>query len=176
MPDDTAVQSADAGLARVNALAPEEFRAEFGRCLEVDRWVEGLHFRRPFGSRSELLDAADRIARTLTEDEVAAALARHPRIGEPAGGAETEAGWSRGEQSGFTAAEAGLRERFAAVQADYERRFDRIYLVCAANRSARELLDDLTARMGNDAATEERVVAGELRRIALQRVGKVLDS
>ncbi|GAA1751190.1 2-oxo-4-hydroxy-4-carboxy-5-ureidoimidazoline decarboxylase [Streptomonospora arabica] len=176
MPDDPTLRSADAGLARVNALSPEEFRAEFGRCLGVERWAEELRRRRPFSSRSELLDAADRIARTLTDEEVAAALERHPRIGEHARGARTEAEWSRGEQSGFSAGEAGVRERFAAAQADYERRFDRIYLVCAAHRSARELLDDLTARMGNDAVTEERVVAGELRRIALQRVERVLDS
>ncbi|KIH98533.1 OHCU decarboxylase [Streptomonospora alba] len=175
MPDSAAASAPDPGLARVNALSPEEFATEFGSCLDVRRWIGELRDRRPFASRSALLEAADELARTLTDDEVAAALARHPRIGERAAGTGAESTWSRGEQEGFSAGEAEVRGRFAAAQADYERRFGRIYLVCAEGRPAGELLADLTRRMANDPATEARVVADELRKIALQRVGKVLD-
>jgi 2-oxo-4-hydroxy-4-carboxy-5-ureidoimidazoline decarboxylase len=167
---------ADPGVRRVNALSDDGFRAEFARCLDVDRWVEALLAARPFADRAALLAAADEHARALTAAEVDAALARHPRIGERPAGGGTESAWSRGEQAAFAGGTADVQRAFAEGQAAYERRFGRIYLVCASGRTDRELLADLRQRMDNDPDTEARVVAAELRRIALLRTGKVLDT
>ncbi|WP_046469061.1 2-oxo-4-hydroxy-4-carboxy-5-ureidoimidazoline decarboxylase [Allosalinactinospora lopnorensis] len=177
MPDSVAGDAvSDPGLKRVNTLAPEEFRAEFARCLDIDRWVEALLNKRPFASRAALLDSADAHARLITDDEVASALARHPRIGERASGRSAEAKWSRGEQSAFAEGEAGVQQAFRTRQAEYERRFGQIYLVCASGRSSEELLADIEARMDNDPAAEARVAATELRKISQLRIGKVLDT
>ncbi|CAM3716998.1 2-oxo-4-hydroxy-4-carboxy-5-ureidoimidazoline decarboxylase [Nocardiopsis rhodophaea] len=176
MPDSTTSEVVgDPGLRRVNALSPTEFRTEFARCLDVDRWVRALESERPFASREALLAAADSHARHMTDDEVRTAIARHPRIGERASGDDTESTWSRGEQSAVTADGADSEAAFKAANADYEARFGHIYLVCASGRCSEELLADLRNRMNNDPATETRVVAGEFRKIALLRVGKVLD-
>ncbi|MFC4560879.1 2-oxo-4-hydroxy-4-carboxy-5-ureidoimidazoline decarboxylase [Nocardiopsis mangrovi] len=177
MPDSTAPAGvADPGVRRVNGLSDARFRTELAQCLDVDRWVNALLRERPFADRAALVAAADAHARAITDDEAAAALARHPRIGERAPGADTAAGWSRAEQSGFARDEPAVREAFAAGQAEYERRFGRIYLVCASGLSGAELLDGLRERMGNSPAAEARVVADELRKIALLRVGKVADT
>ncbi|MBB6170880.1 2-oxo-4-hydroxy-4-carboxy-5-ureidoimidazoline decarboxylase [Nocardiopsis mwathae] len=176
MPDSTPGEAvSDPGLARVNALPPAEFHTEFARCLDVDRWVRALAAERPFASREALLAAADTHARGMTDDEVRTAIARHPRIGERAQGTDTESRWSRGEQSAVTAAGADAEAAFRAANAAYEARFGHIYLVCASGRSSQELLDDLKRRMDNDPAAETRVVADEFRKIALVRVGKVVD-
>ncbi|MGI5118442.1 2-oxo-4-hydroxy-4-carboxy-5-ureidoimidazoline decarboxylase [Marinactinospora thermotolerans] len=174
MPESTDT-GVDSGLSRVNALSAEEFQTEFARCLDIDRWVTALERERPFNDRTALFAAADAHARTITDDEVAKALARHPRIGERATGRDTESAWSRGEQAGVDTGRSDVRDAFQAANAEYERRFGQIYLVCASGRSGEELLADLTDRLGNDPATEARVVADELRKIALVRVEKVLD-
>ena len=93
----------DPGLTRLNALTAEDLRTELAQCLDIDRWVRALASEAPFPDRDTLLKHADTHARTITGEEVAGALARHPRIGEKAKGKNTEAGWSRGEQSAFAA-------------------------------------------------------------------------
>lgn len=179
MPDSPAQQdSADpenTGLAWLNALSTPDFRTEFAACLNIDRWVAALEAERPFSSTTALVAAADQHARTVTEDEVATALARHPRIGERATGANTEASWSRGEQSAMATATTNIQEALRAGQATYERRFGHIYLVCASGRSSEDMLADLQSRIGNDPATEARVVAEELRKITLLRVEKLIN-
>lgn len=171
----TSGSTGDPGLDRVNALSSPAFREEFARCLNVDRWVAALDAERPFGSRRELLAAAEAHASPLTVPEVEAALSRHPRIGEKASGGDTESRWSRGEQAAVTAGGDSTEQAFKAANAAYEERFGHIYLVCASGRSPEDLLGDLEARLDNDPEREKRVVGEEFRKIALLRVEKVLD-
>ncbi|GAB3440981.1 2-oxo-4-hydroxy-4-carboxy-5-ureidoimidazoline decarboxylase [Streptomonospora sediminis] len=169
----------DPGLSRLNALPAAALRSELAQCLDVDRWVGALAAEAPFADRGTLLARADAHARDITAEEVATALARHPRIGEQAAGKGTEAAWSRGEQSAF-AAETGdaaaLQRIFRFAQQEYENRFGQIYLVCASGRGPRELLADLVERLGNDPGTELSVVGGELRKIAGLRLAKLLET
>lgn len=170
----------DPGLMRLNSLSARELRTELAQCLDVERWVEDVAAGAPFTDRAALLAAADASARAITSDEVAAALARHPRIGDKPRGEDTEAAWSRGEQSAFSAdtddASARVQRIFAHAQREYEDRFGQIYLVCASGRSSRELLTDLVERLGNDHDTELGVVGGQLREIAKLRLVKLLEN
>ncbi|GHD14670.1 2-oxo-4-hydroxy-4-carboxy-5-ureidoimidazoline decarboxylase [Nocardiopsis kunsanensis] len=170
----------DPGLARLNALTTESLRTELAQCLDIDRWVEEVAAGAPFPDREALLSHADAHARGITGEEVAGALARHPRIGEKAEGKGTEANWSRGEQSAFASgtddAGAKVQRIFAFAQKEYEDRFGQIYLVCASGRGPRELLADLVERLYNDRGTELAVVGDELRKIAGLRLVKLLES
>jgi 2-oxo-4-hydroxy-4-carboxy-5-ureidoimidazoline decarboxylase len=67
-----------------------------------------------------------------------------------------------------------LRGQLAAANAAYEQRFRHVYLVCATGRSAAELLAICRSRLGNDPATERRVVLGELAKINQLRLRKLL--
>ncbi|MBQ1083030.1 MULTISPECIES: 2-oxo-4-hydroxy-4-carboxy-5-ureidoimidazoline decarboxylase [unclassified Nocardiopsis] len=183
MPETTPDQSGDApdpGLARLNTLSRQDLRTELAQCLNVDRWVEAVASEAPYADRRSLLSVADAHAREITSDEVATALARHPRIGEKAKGKDTESAWSRGEQSAFAAdtddASARVQRIFTFAQGEYEGRFGQIYLVCASGRSSRELLADLVGRLGNDPETELTVVGEELRRISGLRLVKLLEA
>jgi 2-oxo-4-hydroxy-4-carboxy-5-ureidoimidazoline decarboxylase len=105
-----------------------------------------------------------------TDDEVTAALADHPRIGERPAGAGANAAMSGREQAGVDPADDALRRRLADGNRRYEDRFGRIYLVRAAGRSGAELLDLLEQRLTNDPETELAVTREQLAEIALLRL------
>lgn len=134
-------------------------------CLAVPRWVRAVLDGRPYESRDALFTVAERAAATLTGAEVEQALAGHPRIGDKTGSAT-----SRAEQSGVDNV-----DEFLAANREYEQRFGRIYLVCAAGRGGSELLADLRSRLANDPDTELAVTVRELGKIALLRLAKVVS-
>lgn len=134
-------------------------------CLAVPRWVRTVLDGQPYDSPEALFAVAERAAATLTAEEVELALAGHPRIGDKTGSAT-----SRAEQSGVDNA-----AEFVTANREYERRFGRIYLVCAAGRGGDELLADLRERLAHDPDTELAVTVRELGKIALLRLAKVVQ-
>ena len=121
---------------------------------------------RPFGTTDALLAAADRAARELSPEDLEAALAGHPRIGERAT-AEHNAAASATEQSGV---EARDRERLLAGNLAYEERFGHVFLIRAAGRTGPEILAELERRLGNPPEAERAETADNLRQIALLRL------
>lgn len=131
-------------------------------CADIPSWAERLAAE-DFADEQSLIDAADRLARDWTDDEVARGLAAHPRIGDKV------AGWSAQEQSGVRPS-----DELVEVNAAYEQRFDRVLLICATGLSGDEIIAAARRRLGNDDATEAAVVKDELRKIALLRLRKAL--
>jgi 2-oxo-4-hydroxy-4-carboxy-5-ureidoimidazoline decarboxylase len=152
----------------------ERLAKELAACCSSQQWVEGILGQRPFADAEELLAASDAGIEALDEGALADALAGHPRIGERPAGADGE--WSRQEQSGVATAPDAVLEEIATANAEYERRFGHVYLVCATGKSAAELLAICRSRLDNDPAAEERVVRGELAKITRIRLARLLDS
>jgi 2-oxo-4-hydroxy-4-carboxy-5-ureidoimidazoline decarboxylase len=150
-------------------MGPEEADSVLRPCLDIDRWVRTLVDQRPYASVDELLAAARTAAKDFTDTEVESALAHHPRIGQRAEGGSAEAALSRSEQGGLTL-DDDVQRRLRAGNEAYEERFGRVFLIRAAGRSAEEILAALEGRLTNDEATEQAVVAGQLREIALLRL------
>ena len=144
-------------------------------CIDVSRWVNEIVAARPFATTDEFYDFAVRSAAPFSHAEVTAALAHHPRIGERAAGNSAEAKLSRGEQATLTL-DADVTTRLAQANAEYEARFDRVFLIRAAGRTSEEILAECQRRLHNDEATELLEVADQLRQIALLRLrGAVTD-
>ena len=143
-------------------------------CCASPSWVARVRAGRPYATPEQLLDAADRACRELSPDDVEEALAAHPRIGERAEGASTEAGWSRQEQASVSDADAVTRERLRERNAAYEARFDRVFLVRAAGRTPEQVLAELERRLGNDPEAERHEVVDQLAQITRLRVEKLL--
>ncbi|WP_317494482.1 2-oxo-4-hydroxy-4-carboxy-5-ureidoimidazoline decarboxylase [Haloechinothrix sp. LS1_15] len=158
-----------------NDAPSEELSPVLHACCDVPSWVRAVLDGRPYRSREELLQRADQAARRLTESEVDRALAAHPRIGERASGEDTESAWSRSEQSGVERDEDTARKLTEANRA-YEQRFGHVFLICATGLGSGEVLSALESRLDNDQETERGVVADELRKIALLRLERVLDT
>ncbi len=161
-------------LAEFNATDRASATAVLSLCIGVPRWVEELADGRPYADRASLLAHAATAAEPFGADEVAAALDRHPRIGERATGPATEAALSRQEQSGIATADAELAESIRRGNLAYEVRFGRVFLIRAAGRSAGEILGQLTARLGNTPDQEDLIVAQQLREIALLRLAGLI--
>jgi 2-oxo-4-hydroxy-4-carboxy-5-ureidoimidazoline decarboxylase len=159
-----------------NAMPAAALERQLLDCCAAGEWSARIVAGRPYESRKDLEAAADAAARALSWADVAQGLAAHPRIGERAVGDSRAAAWSRREQS--AAARSGDEATAAAlVQANlaYEERFGHVFLIFASGRSQEEILAAARARIGNDEATERAIVADELRKIALLRLGKLLD-
>ena len=83
--------------------------------------------------------------------------------------------WSEGEQAGVDAANEKTLLALAKGNEDYEARFDYIFIVCASGKSAREMLQLLETRLGNDPDAELAIAAGEQRKITHLRLDKWLN-
>lgn len=154
---------------RFDELPVDEARALLATCLDVPRWADEVLAGRPYGDAESLLAQASGAAVTLSEDELDAALARHPRIGERAG-AGHDAAHSAREQSGVDRSDTGVLQRLADGNRAYEERFDRVFLIRAAGRDSHEILAELERRLGNDDEAERAETVDQLRQIALLRL------
>lgn len=157
-------------LEEFNALADDEARATVLVWAAVPAWADALIEARPYTSADDLAAAAAAGAARWTAADLDAALAHHPRIGERprGGGAEAEA--SRSEQSSMSSAADDVAAAIAAGNADYERRFGRVFLIRAAGRSPDEMLVELNRRLDNDDAAEAAEATDQLAQIAVLRL------
>jgi 2-oxo-4-hydroxy-4-carboxy-5-ureidoimidazoline decarboxylase len=156
-----------------NAAPDDVVTATLLACCDVPSWAAAVCAGRPYADVDAVLQAADDAARTLRPDDVERALAAHPRIGERAEGGGTSAAWSRAEQSRVG---DGTRQALLDANRAYEKRFGRVFLICATGLDGDQILGALRERLDNDDDTESAVVADELRKIALLRLGKALQS
>ena len=162
-------------LAEFNT-APDDVAGEMlTACCDVPSWVDAVREGRPYVDVAEALELADKSARSFAPDDVDRALAAHPRIGERAAGSTTEAAWSRQEQSGVSR-DTATQDALVEGNRAYEEKFNRVFLICASGLSGEQILTALEARLDNDPATESAVVADELRKIAVLRLERLLDS
>lgn len=166
-------------VATFDAMPTHEASAILETACGSSAWVSGMVARRPFGTLHRLLLVADELWWSLGPDAWREAFDHHPRIGERdvavAQGERAQA-WSAQEQSGVSSAASDVREALARANAEYERRFGHIYLVCATGKTADDMLALLRQRMANDPDTELRVAAGEQAKITRLRLRRVFET
>lgn len=144
------------GMARFNRLRPESAAELLWQCLPVDRWVETIVDGRRYASLDDLFEVARQAALPFTGAELEAGLAGRgtpqflstPRGGEAVG-------------------EARIGEQLAAGFCTYEQRFGRPFLIRTAGRLPAQILVQLWDRLGHDVDTEDKVLAQQLRELAL---------
>jgi 2-oxo-4-hydroxy-4-carboxy-5-ureidoimidazoline decarboxylase len=157
-----------------NALPAARLEEDLLACCAAPAWGAAIIAKRPYHDKSEIIAAGDAAAKTLSWDEVLDGLSAHPRIGERAAGETREAAWSRHEQS--AAARGAEHQALVTVNRAYEERFGQVFLIFASGRTREEIVAAARERLTNDDETERRVVAEELRKIALLRLERVLDA
>ncbi|WP_146341057.1 2-oxo-4-hydroxy-4-carboxy-5-ureidoimidazoline decarboxylase [Nesterenkonia sp. NBAIMH1] len=162
-------------LSEFNDASADQAGEVLSTCAPVASWRAGLLARRPYASFDELSRTAADLAEGWTDQEVDAALAHHPRIGEKVSGDDAEAAASRREQGELTADEQA-RIDWIEANRQYEARFDRIFLIRAKGRSSEEMLEHLQRRLSHDAETENEVRRQQLAEIALLRLEESLRS
>ena len=156
-------------MERFNELPAGQAEKELLTCCASPAFARAVAGGRPYPDRDALIAAADAALRALTWADISDALAAHPRIGERPAGADRESAWSRREQSGIDAG-----DELVAANKEYEERFGHVFLIFATGKDRAQVLAAARQRLGNDDATEREVVHGELRKIALLRLGKLV--
>jgi 2-oxo-4-hydroxy-4-carboxy-5-ureidoimidazoline decarboxylase len=144
--------------------------------------------RRPLADEAALLAAANEMWRNLAQSDWIEAFESHPRVGEsrPSGlkaqsspvvdSRDQSVGWSAQEQSNVTDSDVAAKAALADANREYERRFDRIFIVCATGKSALEILEILRRRLKNDGETELLEAAEQQRQIMEIRLRKWLQA
>ena len=150
-------------------------------CCGAPAWARAMTAARPFEDLGALLRLADRTWWSLTEADHLEAFAAHPRIGARASEPDhthadpRAATWSASEQAQVDDADALLRDRLFAANADYAARHGFSFIVCATGKSAATMLDALEQRLGNDRETELRIAAEEQAAITRLRLTKLVE-
>ncbi len=164
-------------VARWNSLPDSEAVNEILPCCGSRAWARALAGRRPLGDAATLLYASDEVWRGLTESDWMEAFASHPRIGEsraPESALAQSRSWSAQEQREVAAAGDAVKIALAEANREYERRFHRVFIVCATGKPAAEILEILQRRLGNDVETELQEAAEQQRQITHIRLKKWL--
>jgi OHCU decarboxylase len=164
-------------LRDLNVLPPGEAEELLLACCGSRKWAQSLVERRPYRDVDDLLATSDDVWSRLTPHDWREAFSRHPRIGERAtAGSGVERRWSGGEQSRAQRAAAPVLADLATANAEYERRFGHVFLICATGKSAEEILAAARHRLDNDPERELSVAAEEQRQITHLRLRKLLDT
>jgi 2-oxo-4-hydroxy-4-carboxy-5-ureidoimidazoline decarboxylase len=162
-------------LADFNTERPDRAAEALRPCNAAPRFARELVAGRPYGDVDALVARAGEVVRGLPWDEVQAALAAHPRIGDRMAGSSAEARASRREQEAVQDAGDDVRAALAEGNRTYEQRFDQVFLIRAAGRSPAEMLAELRRRLGNDEAAERAEVTEQLAQITALRVRELVS-
>jgi allantoicase len=165
-----------ARLRWLNSLPQNAARKMFLNCCGSTKWCEAMLSQRPFASIQHLLDVAEHACDVLEAEDWKQAFAAHPQIGEKKIGAPEQAQrWSEAEQAGAAGASAEVQKRLQQRNQDYHSRFGYIFIVCASGQSGEAMLATLERRLHNDPPTEQKVAAGEQRKITKLRLQKLVN-
>jgi allantoicase len=152
------------GIAALNALAPDVARSGLLSCCGSGRFADQMAAARPFEDLPALLRASERTFLGLGEADWLAAFAAHPRLGQPAVGRSAQ------EQAGLQGADPPLLAELSRLNEDYRARHGFIFILCAAGRSAAEMVDALRARLSEPRARELATAAEEQAAITALRL------
>ena len=163
---------------RWNELDAEAAAREILPCCGSHAWAAAVAAQRPFVDAQQLFAASDRIWMALPEPDWREAFDSHPRIGQqhaPSATAQSLS-WSSAEQRAAVSPDEAVKLALAEGNRQYEERFGRIFIVCAAGKSAEEILAILNTRMQNTAADELLEAAEQQRQITQLRLRRWLGA
>jgi allantoicase len=165
-------------LEEINSPDASDAESMFQDCCGSSKWAKRMATARPFESEGDLLAKAFTIWSELETVDWLEAFAAHPRIGETKAAAtqqERSAVWSSGEQSGMNSADENLKSQLAELNRKYYEKFGFIFIVCATEKTASEMLELCRTRLRNDRETEIANAAAEQQKITEIRLKKLLS-
>ncbi len=165
-------------LRRWNQLPSGEAELEILPCCGSKVWAHRTAAGRPFANEASLLAASEDVWRSLGEADWIEAFRSHPRIGETRAEQpphDRSAAWSAQEQREAAAGGDVVKIALAEANREYERRFNRIFIVCANGKTATEILEILRRRLQNDVETELREAVEQQWQIMQLRIRRWLS-
>ncbi len=144
-------------------------REELERICTSKRWQQEMSIRMPFDSANALLRSAEIAFTKLKENDWLEAFAGHPMIGDLdslqkkyAQGKEL----SEKEQQSVKQATNDVLQELLTLNHAYHDKFGFIFIVCATNKSAEEMLSILKKRIERPRDEELQLAAVEQQKIS----------
>lgn len=165
-------------LAWLNELSAAKAEAAFLDCCGSGEWAKAMTRSRPFLMLEHLFTTAEKIWFALPiADRLEAYAANRPSgSGESVGEqADLSALWFRSEQPAMVEADLQVSISLAEAIRVYEEKFGFIFIVCAAGKTAEEVLALCRARSGNSVQTELEIAAEEQGKITEARLAGLLE-
>lgn len=158
-------------LNEFNCAELEAARQILLECCGSDRWVNAIAASKPFQSPDNLYETAEKVWWSLNPSDWLEAFSKHPKIGERKG----LSAWSSDEQHGMDGAADVVAARMAHKNFEYQEKFGWIFLICAAGKSADEMLGELERRLLCDRDSEMHTAAAEQAKITRLRLAKAFE-
>ena len=155
-------------LADLNRLPRYRAEEEFLKCCASKAWARTMARRRPFANINRLLQAAGEIWWSMDAGDWREAFEAHPRIGD-----RKVSGAPAQEQSGMNRATSAVASAIEVANQEYFEKFGFIFIICAAGKTAEEMLENLRFRLANPPDQELRIAAEEQNKITLLRLKKL---
>ena len=165
------------GVEWINTASVPELESFFRRCCTCGAWIKRMVAGRPYNSRGSVLKAADGNWQGLDESEYLQAFEGHPMIGDIQSlgmkYADTRT-FSYEEQSKVLTASQEILQALVTGNAEYTARFGFVFLVCATDKNAGEILAILQARLRNTRDMEIQHAGQEQGKITHIRLERLL--
>lgn len=143
------------------------------RICTSQRWQQEMNIRMPFDSVDSLLRSAEIAFTKLKENDWLEAFAGHPMIGDLN---SLKKKYSQGkdlsekEQQSVKQATNDVLQELLTLNREYLDKFGFIFIVCATNKSAEEMLSLLKARINRSRDEELEQAAIEQQKISKIRM------
>jgi 5-hydroxyisourate hydrolase/2-oxo-4-hydroxy-4-carboxy-5-ureidoimidazoline decarboxylase len=161
-------------LSNFNNLDRETAKQHLFACCGATKWADLMMQHFPFSSEKQLVDLSTDIwYDQCIEGDWRESFTHHPKIGDVKSLTEKFAGK---EQAGVAVATEVTINALAQANADYEKKFEFIFIVCATGKSATEMLQLLLDRLQNTMDEELHIAMGEQQKISIIRFKKLLTS
>ena len=159
-------------LYRINDLDEAAAIAFFTTFCGAERWARRMASSRPIRRVADLMEAADQAFEGMRPADWLEAFNHHPRIGDVDGATELDGGdgCSVDEQAQVRIGAQETLDTLTEENKKYEETFGYIFIVCAAGKSADQILSLLRTRLHHSPEEELRIAAQEQVRITQLRL------
>jgi 5-hydroxyisourate hydrolase/2-oxo-4-hydroxy-4-carboxy-5-ureidoimidazoline decarboxylase len=163
-----------------NSLDKQEAAVLLQTCCGSALWVSEVLTQFPFESEKELIKIADNAWYNKCKQAVwLEAFTHHPKIGDTKSLTEKYAStqhFADSEQVAVKTASEDTITQLAQLNELYEAKFGFIFIVCATNKSADEMLRLITDRITNSHDEELLIAMGEQHKITIIRLQQLIES
>ena len=163
-----------------NKKGEEEARSLLFQCCGSSKWVGQVMKDFPFSSPRQLVEKATAIwYESCDQADWLEAFGHHPKIGDVASLEKKFASTKHlasQEQAKVNSASKETINQLADCNAKYEQKNGFIFIVCATDKSAEEMLRLLIQRLDNVKEEEVHIAMGEQHKITILRLKKLLSN
>lgn len=165
-------------IAEFDHLDKEKKRELFLQCCGSLAWVNKMIEALPVEDLVDMLDTAEEKWFECSQKDWKEAFEHHPKIGDVTSLKQKSTAakqLAENEQAGVNTAPNSTLQELSKYNSEYEDKFGYIFIVCAAGRSADEMLKDLKERLHNSSDEEIQIAATEQLKIIKLRLEKLFD-